>query len=287
MAIAQTLQPHEKDLGGGFRVRRLLPAATQRAIGPFIFFDHMGPVDVRPSDNFDVRPHPHINLATVTYLFEGAMMHRDSLGSVQRIEPGAINWMTAGSGIVHSERRPADLADREYRLHGLQLWAALPEADEECAPAFSHTAADALPIFSGENFSVRVLIGSAFGLQSPVATFSETLYLDIAAQPGAVIELDATAPEMAVYIVDNAIEIDGVLVSAKQMAVLDTAQRPIIKASQGARCVIIGGAPLGYRHMYWNFVSTRRERIDQAKADWAGQRFVPVPGEHEFIPLPG
>lgn len=286
MAIAQTLQPHEKDLGGGFRVRRLLPAASQRAIGPFIFFDHMGPVDVRPSDNFDVRPHPHINLATVTYLFEGAMMHRDSLGSVQRIEPGAINWMTAGSGIAHSERRPTDLAEREYRLHGLQLWAALPEADEECPPAFNHTPADALPVFNGRDFSVRVLIGSAFGLLSPVATFSETLYLDIAAQPGAVIELDARAPEMAIYIVDNAIEIDGVAVAARQMAVLDSAQRPLIKAPQGARCVIIGGAPLGYRHMYWNFVSTRRERIEQAKADWTSQRFIPVPGEHEFIPLP-
>lgn len=286
MAIAQTLQPHEKDLGGGFRVRRLLPAASQRAIGPFIFFDHMGPVDVRPSDNFDVRPHPHINLATVTYLFEGAMMHRDSLGSVQRIEPGAINWMTAGNGIVHSERRPEDLADREYRLHGLQLWAALPEADEECAPAFNHTPADALPIFNGQDFSVRVLIGSAFGLQSPVATFSETLYLDIDAQPGAVVELDARAPEMAVYVVDNAIEIDGVLVEARNMAVLDSSQHHTIKAPQGARCVIIGGAPLGYRHMFWNFVSTRRERIDQAKADWVAQRFVAVPNEHEFIPLP-
>ncbi|MFT3930196.1 MAG: pirin family protein [Spongiibacteraceae bacterium] len=286
MAIAQILQPHEKDLGGGFRVRRLLPAATQRAIGPFIFFDHMGPVSVRPSDNFDVRPHPHINLATVTYLFEGAMMHRDSLGSVQRIEPGAINWMTAGSGIVHSERRPADLADREYRLHGLQLWAALPEADEECAPAFNHTPAAALPIFNGEGFSVRVLIGSAFGLHSPVATFSETLYLDIDAQPGAIIELDARAPEMAIYVVSNAVKIDGVDVPARQMAVLDSAQPSVIESPEGARCVIIGGAPLGYRHMVWNFVSTRRERIEQAKTDWAAQRFVPVPGEHEFIPLP-
>ena len=286
MAIAQILQPHEKDLGGGFRVRRLLPAASQRAIGPFIFFDHMGPVDVRPSDNFDVRPHPHINLATVTYLFEGAMMHRDSLGSIQRIEPGAINWMTAGSGIVHSERRPDDLADREYQLHGLQLWAALPEADEECAPAFTHTPADALPIFEGAGFNVRVLIGSAFGLQSPVATFSETLYLDITAQAGAVIELDAHAPEMAIYVVDKAVEINGVSVPARQMAVLDSAQNYTLNAPQGARCVLIGGQPLGYRHMFWNFVSTRRERIDQAKADWSAQRFTAVPNEHEFIPLP-
>lgn len=286
MAITQILQPHEKDLGGGFHVRRLLPAATQRAIGPFIFFDHMGPIDVNPSDNFDVRPHPHINLATVTYLFEGAMMHRDSLGSVQRIEPGAINWMTAGTGIVHSERRPSDLADREYRLHGLQLWVALPEADEECPPAFTHTPAEVLPVFNGTDFNARVLIGSAFGLQSPVATFSETLYIDITAQPGAIIELDARAPEMALYVVDKAIEVDGTLVAAQQMAVLNGSQSAVLKAPSGARCVIIGGAPLGYRHMYWNFVSTRRERIEQAKADWSAQRFTPVPGEHEFIPLP-
>lgn len=286
MPTTQILQPHEKDLGGGFRVRRVLPAAAQRSVGPFIFFDHFGPVTEHPADNFDVRPHPHIGLATVTYLFEGAMLHRDSLGSVQRIEPGAINWMTAGSGIVHSERRPEDLADRDYRMHGLQLWAGLPEADEECAPAFSHAPAESLPIFNGADFSARVLIGSAFGLQSPVATFSETLYLDIAAQPGAIIELANLAPELALYCVDNAVEIDGVLIPPLQMAVLDTAQRIRFKAPVGARCVLIGGAPLGYRHMYWNFASSRRERIEQAKADWRAQRFAPVPDESEFIPLP-
>ncbi len=286
MPITQILQPHEKDLGGGFRVRRLLPAATQRAIGPFIFFDHMGPVTVRPNDNFDVRPHPHIGLATVTYLFDGAMQHRDSLGSVQRIEPGAINLMTAGSGIVHSERRPADLTDRDYRLHGLQLWVALPEADEECAPAFSHTPAAALPVFNGTGFSARVLIGAAFGLQSPVATFSETLYVDIQAQPGASIELTHFAHEMALYCIDNTVEIDGVAVPPLHMAVLDTAQPARVTAPTGARCVLIGGASLGYRHLYWNFVSSRRERIEQAKADWRAQAFAKVPGEHEFIPLP-
>lgn len=291
MPIAQILQPYEKDLGGGFRVRRMLPSAAQRSVGPFIFFDHFGPVTEHPSDNFDVRPHPHIGLATVTYLFEGAMLHRDSLGSVQRIEPGAINWMTSGRGIVHSERRPEDLADRDSRLHGLQLWAGLPEADEECAPAFNHTPAAALPIFNGAGFSARVLIGSAFGLQSPVATFSETLYVDITAEPGAIIELAAFAPEMALYCVDkqgvdNAIEIDGMSVPSLQMVVLDTAQRSVLATPLGARCVLIGGAPLGYRHMYWNFVSSRRERIEQAKEDWRAQRFAPVPGENEFIPLP-
>lgn len=286
MPVSQILQPHEKDLGGGFNVRRSLPAASQRAVGPFIFFDHMGPVTIRPDNNFDVRPHPHINLATVTYLFEGAMQHHDSLGFMQRIEPGAINWMTAGSGIAHSERRPQDLADREYRLHGLQLWAALPAADEECAPSFSHTPAHAIPVFTAADFTVRVLIGAAFGLQSPVKTFSETLYLDIAAQVGAVIQLDATAPEMAIYAVDHAIDIDGELIPAQHMAILDVSQRAVITAPQGARFVLIGGESLGYRHMYWNFVSSRRERIEQAKDDWREQRFAKVPGEHEFIPLP-
>ncbi len=193
MPIEKLIPPRGRDLGGGFMVRRLLPSvAPQQGVGPFVFFDHFGPITSRPGDNHDVRPHPHIGLATVTYLFEGAMMHRDSLGSVQRIEPGAINWMTAGRGIVHSERTPADLKQKEYVAHGLQLWAALPEAHEETAPAFSHTPATAIPEWSAPGVRVRVLVGDAFGLRSPVTTYSETLYLDVFAETGATLVLPAS-----------------------------------------------------------------------------------------------
>lgn len=285
MPIALTLKPHEKDLGGGFIVRRLLPAAAQRSVGPFIFFDHMGPVVRRPVDNFDVRPHPHIGLATVTYLFEGAMQHHDSLGFDQRIEPGAVNWMTAGSGIAHSERGPRDLATVDYTVHGLQLWAALPVEQEECEPSFAHTPAADIPELRGELFTARVLIGSAFGLTSPVVTFSKTLYIDFEASPGAQVELPVSAVETAVYCVSGKLVIDGEELAPQQMAILTDAAAQI-SAPAGARFVVIGGEPLGYRHMWWNFVSTSKERIEQAKQDWREQRFAKVPGETEFIPLP-
>src|SRR5450830_1159983 len=196
MSIAHHLKAHDKDLGGGFIVRRLLPSAAMQAVGPFIFFDHFGPIDADPNANHDVRPHPHIGLATVTYLYEGAMMHRDSVGSVQRIEPGAINWMTAGSGIVHSERTPDDLKGKPRRSHGLQLWAALPKAYEEVPASFSHTPAADIPEVAFAGGRARVLIGSAFGKTSPVPTFMETLYLDIALDPGAELVLD-NLPEQA------------------------------------------------------------------------------------------
>ena len=189
----QTLTPHEKDLGGGFVVRRTLPSAQRQAVGPFLFFDHFGPITAKPGDNHDVRPHPHIGLATVTYLFEGAMMHRDSLGVVQEIRPGAINWMTAGRGIVHSERKPEPLLDATYVNHGLQLWAALPQAFEEVEPSFSHTAADQIPAVDVQGVAVRVLVGEAFGASSPVKTYSKTLYLDLALPAGARFELPALA----------------------------------------------------------------------------------------------
>jgi redox-sensitive bicupin YhaK (pirin superfamily) len=285
MTLLKRVKSHEKDLGGGFVVRRLLPAAIQRSVGPFIFFDHMGPVIRKPTDNFDVRPHPHIGLATVTYLFEGAMMHRDSLGSEQRIEPGAINWMTAGRGIVHSERGPDDLRNAPYRIHGLQLWTALPLADEECEPAFTHTPARAIPQFHGEGFHARVLIGSAYGFTSPVKTFVETLYLDIDAKAGAIINLPA-APERALYCIEGDLALNGEAVQPLQFIVLDD-DMTHVDAQTNARFVIVGGAPLdAYRHMYWNFASSRPERIEQAKRDWHNQNFTPVPGETEFIPLP-
>ena len=286
MNDASTLiRPHLKDLGGGFTVRRLLPAAQRQAVGPFLFFDHFGPVQASPQDNHDVRPHPHIGLATVTYLIEGAMLHADSTGVVQRIEPGAINWMTAGRGIVHSERTPADLRGVQRRSHGLQLWAALPTADEEIAPSFVHTPAAAIPELEVGGARVRVLVGQAFGVQSPVAVRSPTLYLDIALNPGDAFPLPP-ATERAVYVVDGAVQIDGEAVPPFTMVVLAPGDEPMLSASSAARAVLIGGDPLGHRHLWWNFVSSRKERLLQAADDWAAGRFDTVPGETESIPLP-
>ena len=287
MTIAQQLKGHEKDLGGGFLVRRYLPSAVKQAVGPFIFFDHFGPVDVPLDANHDVRPHPHIGLATVTYLFEGAMDHRDSIGSVQRIEPGAINWMTAGRGIVHSERTPKDLVGRPHRTHGLQLWAALPLAHEEVEPNFAHTPAADIPVFTVEGAVVKVLIGTAFGKTSPVRTYSQTLYLDVALQAGQEIGLASLPQEAAIYPISGELEIDGVPLALHTMALLDTRSSQLVKAASTAQFVVIGGEPLdGHRFMSWNFVSSSKERIQQAADDWEAQRFDKVPGETEWIPLP-
>jgi hypothetical protein len=277
--------PHDKDLGGGFIVRRLLPAAAQRAVGPFVFFDHFGPVQAGPGDDHDVRPHPHIGLATVSYLFEGALLHRDSTGVVQRIEPGAVNWMTAGRGIVHSERTPDDLRGRTRRSHGLQLWCALPEADEEIAPSFVHTPAAAIPRVEVGGATAAVLVGSAFGARSPVQPRSPTLYLDLDLRAGAALALPP-ATERAVYGVDAPFLLDGAPVPPWQMVVLAPDEVPILGAAAAARVVLIGGEPLGPRFMWWNFVSSRKARIAQAQDDWRAQRFAPVPGETDYIPLP-
>lgn len=285
MTPVLVLNPVSKDLGGGFVVRRLLPSAARQAVGPFLFFDHFGPLDVRPGDDHDVRAHPHIGLATVTYLFEGAMLHRDSLGVVQRIEPGAINWMTAGRGIVHAERTPDDLRGVARRMHGLQLWVALPEADEELAPAFVHTPADALPALEVGGARLRVLVGEAFGAASPVAVRSPTLYLDIALSAGDAFPLPP-ARERAVYGVDGVYRLDGEAVEPRRMVLIAEGDEPMISADADARVVLVGGEPLGLRFMWWNFVSSRRQRIAQAADDWAQGRFAPVPGETEFIPLP-
>jgi hypothetical protein len=287
MPIVNILKPRLHDLGGGMIVQRLLPALGQRSVGPFVFFDHFGPMDVRPENNFDVRPHPHIGIATVTYLFEGAMVHRDSMGYVQRIEPGAINWMTAGRGVVHSERRPKELQDKVHTNHGLQLWAALPAKDEEVEPAFFHTPAERIPIREEDGVTTRVLIGNAFDLRSPVRTFSQTLYLDIRIDPGYALTLAPAKFERAIYGIDNAVTVEGAQVESGTMAVLDPGAATIA-APNGARFVVIGGEPIdSYRHMWWNFVSTRKERIEQAKNDWLAQRIGTVPGETEWIPLPG
>jgi redox-sensitive bicupin YhaK (pirin superfamily) len=287
MAIELQLAGHDKDLGGGFRVSRLLPAARRRSVGPFIFFDHFGPVTVAPGVNYDVRPHPHIGLATVTYLFEGAMMHRDSLGNQQLIEPGAINWMTSGRGIVHSERRPDHLRGQPHVNHGLQLWTALPREHEEDEPSFSHTPSSAIPELQVGDARVRVLVGQAFGAASPVTTLSRTLYLDVMLPPGGHLELPALAPELAVYPVQCEVAIDGQALSARAMAVLEPGRPVAISAQQATRLVLVGGDPLdGPRHMWWNFVSSDKERILRASADWEARRMGQVPGDTEFIPLP-
>jgi redox-sensitive bicupin YhaK (pirin superfamily) len=290
MSSLLTLEAHDKDLGGGFLVRRLLPAAARRAVGPFVFFDHFGPIEARPDDNHDVRPHPHIGLATVTYLFEGAMQHRDSTGVVQRIEPGAINWMTAGRGIVHSERTPDDLRGRARRSHGLQLWTALPEADEESAPSFSHIPAAAIPSLELGGAVLRVLIGAAFGAVSPLPTRSPTLYLDIALAAGAQLDLPGSlGRERALYAVDAGFALDDEAVAALTMVVLPEGATVRVSASQPVRLVLIGGEPLGSRFVWWNFVASSKAAITRAAEAWATQPndvFPQVPGESEFIALP-
>ena len=292
MPIERLLQPKLKELSPGFMVRRSLPAAAQQAVGPFLFFDHFGPVTGHPGDNHDVRPHPHIGLATVTYLFEGAMDHRDSLGTFQRIEPGAINWMTAGAGIVHSERTPPDLQRQGWRSHGLQLWVGLPLAHEEQAPSFRHTPASAIPVWQAEGLKVRVLIGALHSSVSPVTTESTTLYLDVEAAPGSSFQLPArmgsTVVERACYSVDQPLEIDGVGLLPFTLGVLRNGRDVVIRAPRGARFVVVGGEALdgGRRHMWWNFVSSRRERIEAAKQTWSDQAMGQVPGETEWIPLP-
>ena len=290
----ELLSPHAKDLGGGFVVRRLLPSLPRRAVGPFLFLDHFGPLQVQPGDDHDVRPHPHIGLATVTYLFDGAMQHHDSTGAWQRIEPGAVNWMTAGRGVVHSERRPADLRGRAYGLHGLQLWVGLPADQEEVAPSFQHLAADELPSLRLGGATLRVMVGQAHGLASPVRASSPTLFIDYALQADAALELPGAdeAAERAVYAVDGEawLQIDDappLALPPQRLAVLPATGRVTLRTgAQPARVALIGGAPLGPRHLWWNFVSSRRERIEQAAAAWERDELGRVPGETERIPLP-
>lgn len=283
------LKPHRKDLGGGFVVNRLLPSAQRQAVGPFIFFDHFGPMTVEPDSDHDVRPHPHIGLATLTYLFDGVILHRDNLGFVQRIEPGAINWMTAGSGIVHSERKPPEQAQQRYVNHGLQLWLALPEAREQDAASFSHTPASALPELIVDGATVRVLVGDAFGAKSPVEPVSPTLYLDVRLPAGAQWTLPILAQEQAIYPVHGSVLLDDAPIEPHSMVVLT--QAAVLRASDApARFVVVGGEPLGRRFMWWNFVSTDKARIEQAKLAWAlgdaSAGMGQVPGETERIDLP-
>lgn len=279
------IAPRVQDLGG-FSVRRLLPAAAARSVGPFVFLDEMGPHAFVPGTGIDVRPHPHIGLATVTYLWEGAILHRDSLGNALEIRPGDVNWMTAGRGIAHSERTPPHLRDSGHRLHGLQTWVALPEALEETAPDFAHHPAASLPQLERDGARLTVVAGHAFGARSPVAVHSDTLYVAIDLAAGAQLSVPAEHAERAVYPVAGTLTLDGAPLPVGHLAVLEPGTEPVLAAGSDARLMLLGGAPLGPRRMWWNFVSSRAERIEQAKQDWSEGRFAPVPGEQEWIPLP-
>ncbi len=286
-AIDLVIVPRSVDLGA-FSVRRALPHVRRRMVGPFIFFDHFGPAEFRAGEGIDVRPHPHIGLATVTFLWEGEIIHRDSLGSDMPIRPGAVNWMTAGSGIVHSERTAPERRAGGEPIHGLQLWVALPAAQEEIEASFAHHAAEELPVLSAEGKTIRVITGSLYGLRSPVPTLSDTIFADAQLTAGTVLPIDADTEERGIYVVSGEIEIAGDRFAAGQLLVLRPGDAISVNAPVDARIVLVGGAAMdGPRHVWWNFVSSRKERIEQAKADWKQGRFAIVPGdEKEFIPLP-
>ncbi len=278
------IEPRERDLGE-FTVRRVLPAARRRMVGPFAFFDHMGPAEFPPGKGIAVRPHPHIGLATITYLFEGEILHRDSLGFVQPIHPGAVNLMTAGRGIVHSERAGDDL-DETSRLHGIQTWLALPLAEEEREPAFVHYAASELPELDVDGCTIRLIMGECFGATSPVTTYSQTLYLEAVMPARGQLSLPADWPEIAAYVVSGAVEIEGAHFESGVMVVARDGDGLDVRAREDSRVMIIGGEPLGERIVWWNFVTSSPARLERAKQDWLDGRFGKVPGDDEFIPLP-
>jgi redox-sensitive bicupin YhaK (pirin superfamily) len=289
-AIDSVVVPRSHDLGDRFEVRRALPSLQRRMVGPFVFLDQMGPVAFPPGKGLDVRPHPHIGLATVTYLFDGEIVHRDSLGSVQPIRPGEVNWMTAGRGIVHSERTAPGHRSGGSSLFGLQCWVALPQRDEECDPGFVHVGADAQPVESGEGVTARVVGGLFFGRPAPVPTRWPLFYVDVRLQPGARLGVPATYAEQAIYLVEGVLDlgVDG-LFDTPQLIVLRRGAS-VTLAGGGAsatRLMLLGGEPMdGPRFLSWNFVASSPERLEQAKEDWRAQRFPRVPGETEFIPLP-
>ncbi len=284
-SIELVIEPVTKDLGE-FTVDRLLPDKRRQRVGPFIFFDHIGPADFAPGSGVNVRSHPHIGLATVTYLFDGEMLHRDSLGFVQVIRAGAVNWMTAGRGIAHSEKVTEEVLASGQRLHGIQVWVALPLESEEIEPRFEHYASEDIPAVDLEGANARVVIGSAYGLTSPVQTESETLYVELQIDAGASVELPRTE-ELAVFVIDGDIRIDGQAIPTGSLAVLVNDSTATLEATCRSHVMLCGGASLpGERILWWNFVSSSRERMQQAKADWRDGRFDTVPGESDFIPLP-
>lgn len=284
--VALVIVPRTSDIGG-FEVRRALPSRRKRMVGPFIFFDEMGPSEFVLGSGLDVRPHPHIGLATLTYLFRGEILHRDSLGTVQPIRPGEVNWMTAGSGIAHSERTPPELRRRTTTLFGIQAWVALPGRHEETAPFFAHHAEAELPVIEDRGLHLRLITGALAGERSPVKTLSETLYAGAELATGAVLPVDTGYEERALYIAEGEVAIGGRTHGAQQLLVLRPGDAVAVKATRPTRLLVLGGEPMdGPRYIWWNFVSSRKERIEQAKADWRAGRFDRVVEENEFIPLP-
>ncbi len=285
-AIEHVINARPRDIGG-FEVARALPYAKRRTVGPFIFFDRMGPAEFGPGEGIDVRPHPHIGLATVTYLFDGEIMHRDDLGYEQPIRPGDVNWMTAGRGIVHSERTRAEVRDSHSTMFGIQSWVALPKDQEETDPAFFHHPANTLPAISRDGVEMRLIAGTAYGETSPVATASPMFYVDLRMDTGTSLEVTDEHEERAVYVVEGAIAIDGETHGENEMLILAPNADVTVTAQEVSRIMLLGGAPIdGERHIWWNFVSSSKERIDQAKADWKEGRFGKIEGDDEFIPLP-
>jgi len=282
--IKLRIEPRERDLGE-FTVRRVLPSPRQQMVGPFIFFDHMGPAEFPPGSGIQVRPHPHIGLATITYLFEGEIMHRDDLGYVQPIHAGAVNLMTAGRGIVHSERAGEDLQTHS-RLHGIQSWMALPEHLAEMEPGFLHYGASELPELVRDGVTIRVIMGEAYGQTSPVKCYSPTLYLECQLPKDASLELPDTSDDLGVYVVSGAVTISGEHFNSGVLAIAESGQRMRLEAVEASRVMVIGGEPLGQRYIWWNFVASSMESMEQAKRDWKEGRFGKVPGDDEFIPLP-
>lgn len=293
MSINMIIEPRTRDLGG-FTVGRVLPYAKRRTVGPFIFFDEMGPADFKPGTGIDVRPHPHIGLATVTYLFDGEIRHKDNLGYDQVIRPGDVNWMIAGRGIVHSERTDEEPRKNGQKMHGIQSWFALPQANEETAPEFHHHPKSSLPVIERDGLRMRVIAGSAFGETSPAKTFSPMFYIGAEAKPGATIPLPDEYEERAIYILSGAVTVDGERYESGRMLVFDTSVTPDISAAEPTRLMLLGGAPIGERFIWWNLVSSNKERIEKAKADWTssaaqnfkGAIFSLPPDETEHIPLP-
>jgi redox-sensitive bicupin YhaK (pirin superfamily) len=283
----QTLLPSTHDLGG-FKVHRTLPHRERTTVGPFIFVDQMGPAHLAPGTGIDVRPHPHINLATVTYLFAGAIDHRDSLGTFATIEPGAVNLMTAGKGITHSERSPAALRPAGPELSGMQTWLALPSALEEIDPAFEHVPKEELPVVEGIGARARIVMGSLWGESAPVTCHSHTIYADIHLRAGGAMPIDAEAEERGLYVAEGEASLDGRALAPATLYVLRPGIRATLRSATGGHVMLLGGAPLdGPRHVFWNFVSSSRDRINQAKEDWKAGRFALPPDDHdEYIPLP-